>query len=145
MMRAARQSCTRILRSYESRSEWKLSLLFAKSKLRHFLSQGWGRGRSLSGRAAAHLARALADPVWSSLQAAYSAPRIDCRHKNSSQIIATVHQYLAWVRTLLSVCWIGCDILGLDKAALSMWPFVVVVFFFHALSVKESREGQRGI
>lgn len=56
-------------------------------------------------------------------EAASSALRIDRRYKNSSQIIATVQQHFAWVRTLLSFCWIGCDILGLDKAALSMWPF----------------------
>lgn len=50
--------------------------------------------------------------------------RIDCCHKNSSQIIATVQQYLAWVRTLLSVCWIECDILRLDKEAHSERAFV---------------------
>lgn len=87
------------------------------------------------------LSKALADLVCSSLQAAYSACRIDCCHKNSSQIIATVHQYLAWVRTLLSVCWIGCDILGLDKAAQSMWAFVVVL---HWLRKRQSK-GKRWI
>lgn len=87
------------------------------------------------------LSKALADLVCSSLQTAYSARRIDCCHKNGSQIIATVHEYLAWVRTLLSVCWIGCDILGLDKAAQSMWAFVMVL---HWLRKRQSK-GKRWI
>lgn len=41
---------------------------------------------------------------------------------NSSPALCT------WVRTVLQVYWIGCDILVLDKAALSLWPFAV--FFF---------------
>lgn len=56
--------------------------------------------------------------VYCSLTGAYSSCMIaTAAPKNTPQSKATGLQYSVQVRTLLTVCWIGCDIFGLHTAA----------------------------